>query len=72
MLLLTRKINQKIVIGDDIEITIIDMKEGHVKLGIKAPHNVSVMRKELYREVQDENKKAILDSEQMALPKIKL
>lgn len=55
MLILTRKTNQKIVIGENIEITIMEMKEGHVKLGIKAPHDVAVFRKELYREVQDEN-----------------
>ncbi len=72
MLLLTRKINQKIIIGDDIEITIIDMREGRVKIGIKAPHNVPVMRQELYSEVQNENKEAILDDAQMVLPNITL
>ena len=61
MLILTRKTNQKIVIGENIEITIIEMREGHVKLGIKAPHDVAVFRKELYREVQDENINATIN-----------
>lgn len=62
MLILTRKTNQKIVIGQNIEITIIEMKEGHVKLGIKAPCDVSVFRKELYRKVQDENIEATIET----------
>lgn len=60
MLILTRKTNQKIIIGENIEITIMEMKEGHVKLGIKAPHDIAVFRKELYREVQNENINAII------------
>ena len=60
MLILTRKTNQKIIIGENIEITIMEMKEGHVKLGIKAPHDIAVFREELYREVQNENINAII------------
>ncbi|MHC9541021.1 MAG: carbon storage regulator CsrA [Vulcanimicrobiota bacterium] len=56
MLVLTRKINQSIVIGNDVKITILDIKkEGLVSIGISAPKNVSVYRQEIYDEIQREN-----------------
>ncbi len=55
MLVLARKINESIMIGDDIEIVIIDIKGDQVKLGIKAPKSVAVHRKEIYDEIQKEN-----------------
>ncbi|MBP8986741.1 MAG: carbon storage regulator CsrA, partial [Spirochaetes bacterium] len=48
MLVLARKINESIMIGDDVEIVIIDIKGDQVKLGIKAPKTISVHRKEIY------------------------
>lgn len=47
MLCLTRKINQSIKIGDDIEIVVMEIKAGSVKLGVKVPQSVKVMRSEL-------------------------
>ncbi|MDQ2085100.1 carbon storage regulator CsrA [Herbivorax sp. ANBcel31] len=58
MLVLTRKKNQSIVVGDDIEITIVDVQGDQVRIGVNAPKNVSIHRKEIYLEIQDENKKA--------------
>jgi len=58
MLVLTRKKEQSIVIGDDIEITIIDVQGDQVRIGINAPKNVSIYRKEIYLEIIEENKKA--------------
>ncbi len=55
MLVLARKVNESIMIGDDIEIVIIDIKGDQVKLGIKAPKSVAVHRKEIYDEIQKEN-----------------
>jgi len=55
MLVLARKVNESIMIGDDIEIVIIDIKGDQVKLGIKAPKSVAVHRKEIYEEIQKEN-----------------
>lgn len=58
MLILTRKKDESIIIGDDIEIVVIDVGDGKVKLGIEAPRDVEILRKELYSSVQEENKKA--------------
>jgi len=58
MLVLTRKKNQSIMIDDNIEIIVVDVKSDQVKIGIKAPKKVSVHRKEVYEEIQMENKKA--------------
>jgi carbon storage regulator len=58
MLVLTRKKDQSIVIGDNIEITIVDVQGEQVRLGINAPKSVSIFRKEIYLEIQEENKKA--------------
>ena len=56
MLVLTRKKNESIVIGDDIEIVIVEISDDKVKLGIKAPKSMKVFRKELLQEVEQENK----------------
>ncbi|NLI57702.1 MAG: carbon storage regulator CsrA [Clostridium sp.] len=58
MLVLTRKKNESIVIGDNIEITVVDIQGDQVRIGINAPKNVSIHRKEIYLEIQSENKKA--------------
>ncbi|MDP9750555.1 MULTISPECIES: carbon storage regulator CsrA [Thermoanaerobacter] len=57
MLILTRKVGQAIIIGEDIEIKILEIEDGQIKLGITAPKNISVLRKELV-EIKDENLKA--------------
>ncbi|WML54750.1 carbon storage regulator CsrA [Neobacillus sp. PS3-12] len=61
MLVLTRKNGETIKIGDDIEITIISAKNDQVKIGIKAPKNIEVFRKELYEQIQSENQEASKD-----------
>ncbi len=59
MLVLTRKENESIVIGNNIEIKIIKTENGKVKIGIEAPKNVEINRKEVYEKIQNENKEAI-------------
>lgn len=54
MLLLTRRINETINIGDDITVTVLGVKENQVRLGITAPDNVKVYREEIYLRIQDE------------------
>ena len=59
MLIITRKKGESLMIGDDIEITISKIEDGSVKIGINAPKNVTILRKELYEEVEKENKEAM-------------
>jgi carbon storage regulator len=58
MLVLTRKKDQSIVINDNIEITVLDIQGDQVRIGINAPRSVSIHRKEVYMEIQQENKTA--------------
>ena len=55
MLVLSRRKDETIMIGDDVEITIVDVRGDAVRLGIKAPRDVSVHRKEIYDAIQAEN-----------------
>lgn len=59
MLALSRKVNESIMIGNDIEVTILDVKNDQVKIGIQAPKSVGIYRKEIYLQIQEENKKAV-------------
>lgn len=61
MLVLSRKNGEAIKIGEDIEITIIAAKNGNVKIGIKAPDNVEILRKEVFEQIQIENNNASKD-----------
>jgi carbon storage regulator len=58
MLVLTRKLHQSIVIGDGIEIVVLEIRGEQVRIGIKAPRDVKVHRKEIYDQIQDENRSA--------------
>ena len=58
MLILSRKTNQKIRVGDSIEITVIEVRGDQVKIGVEAPRSVKVFREEIYDEIQRENKAA--------------
>ena len=55
MLVLARKLNQSIMINDDIEVMILDIQGEQVKLGLKAPKSVKIFRKEIYESIQQEN-----------------
>lgn len=58
MLVLSRKKGQSIVVNENIEISIIDIQGDQVRIGINAPKNISIHRKEIFLEIQQENKKA--------------
>lgn len=62
MLILTRKTDQQIKIGDDITLTIIEIHDGQVRIGVEAPRNIKVFRQEVFNAIQEENKEAIVDS----------
>lgn len=54
MLILTRKIGESVVIGDNIEVTVLGTKGNQVRLGVNAPKEVSVHREEIYQKIQDD------------------
>ncbi len=58
MLILSRKVDESIIIDNDIEIKVIGIEEGKVRLGISAPKDIAIHRKEIYIQIQEENKKA--------------
>jgi len=55
MLILARKINESIMIGDQVEISVVDIRGDQVKIGIEAPLKVKIYRKEVYLAIQAEN-----------------
>jgi carbon storage regulator len=58
MLILARRIGESIMIGDQVEVSVIDIKGDQVKLGIKAPTQIKVYRREVYSAIQEENRAA--------------
>ena len=58
MLALSRKVNESIIIGNEIELTILEVKGDQVKIGINAPKSVPVYRKEIYVQIKEANKEA--------------
>lgn len=66
MLVLTRKPGEALMIGDDIEITIVSVSGDQIKIGIDAPKHVDIHRKEIYIQIGDENKSASAGVENLA------
>lgn len=60
MLVIGRKKGESLLIGDDVEITIVKIENGSVKIAINAPREISILRSELYKEVTDENQRAVV------------
>lgn len=58
MLALARKVNESIIINDNVEVTVLEIKGDQIKLGINAPKSVPIYRKEIYSQIQDSNKEA--------------
>ncbi len=63
MLALTRKVGESIIIGDNIELTVIAVTGDQIKLGIDAPRSVNIYRKEIFLQIQEENKSAAQTSD---------
>lgn len=60
MLVLTRRIGERLRIGTDIELVVLDVRGRDVRLGVSAPSNVSIHREEIYLKIQDNNRAAAL------------
>ena len=67
MLVLTRKSNQSIMIGDDIEVSVLSIMGEKVRIGIQAPRTIPVFRKEVYLEIQQEKAAGGRDEVEKAL-----
>lgn len=67
MLVLTRKPDQSIMIGGEIEITILEVRGEQVRVGIRAPRSIAIHRKEIFEEIRAENRSA-LDTPNVPLP----
>ncbi len=59
MLVLNRKPGESIIIGDNIEIKILEIQDGKIKIGIEAPKDIGILRKEVYDEIIAENKRSL-------------
>ena len=53
MLILTRRINEALKIGDDVSVTVLEIKGNQVRLGVKAPRHIAVHREEIYQRIQE-------------------
>jgi len=63
MLVLTRRANQSIIIGDDVVVTVLEVRGDQVRIGITAPRNVTVHREEVYRALHEANEDAATNSD---------
>ena len=66
MLILTRKTNEKIKIGNEITLSIIEIKGEQVKIGVEAPKEVKVFRQEVFNAIQNENRAAATSQESIS------
>ena len=55
MLVLTRKVGEKLLIGDDVVVSVVEVNRGSVRLGVEAPRHLSVFRYEVYERIREEN-----------------
>jgi len=56
MLILTRKVNETLMVGDDVSVTVLGIKGGQIRIGINAPRDVAVHRQEVYEKILQERK----------------
>ena len=68
MLYLTRKVGESVIINDNIEVTVVEVRGKTIKLGFTFPPDVNVLRRELYERIQEENRLAALAAKDGAAP----
>ena len=72
MLVITRKEGETVVLGGQIEVTVVSVDGNQVRLGFKAPSHVLIHRKELFERIQQTNREAIVNKETTRLPRISI
>ncbi|MCP5003404.1 MAG: carbon storage regulator CsrA [Planctomycetes bacterium] len=55
MLILTRKLGESVIIGDNIKLTVVEINRSHIKFGIDAPKDITIHREEVFEKIMDEN-----------------
>ena len=70
MLVLTRKAGESIVIGNEVVITVLEVRGGQIRLGVDAPRSLAVHRAEIYQRVLEENRAASMDASDDDVPDI--
>lgn len=58
MLILTRKLDESVIIGEDVQISIVEINKNNIKLGINAPKDITIYREEVFKKIQEENQLA--------------
>ncbi|MCD5415286.1 MAG: carbon storage regulator CsrA [Clostridiales bacterium] len=71
MLVLTRKKDESIIIDGNIEIKVLGIEDGKVRLGINAPKEIEIYRKEIYSEIEKQNKEAVVSKQNLEQNKLK-
>jgi carbon storage regulator len=67
MLILTRRVGETLIIGDDVEVTVLASKGNQIRIGVNAPKDVSVHREEIYQKIQSDGpKRLVADSRAVA------
>ena len=55
MLILTRKLGESIIIGENVQLSVVEINKNNIKIGINAPQNITIYRKELFEKIKEEN-----------------
>jgi len=71
MLVLTRKKDESIIIDGNIEVVVLALEDGKVRIGINAPKEIEIYRKEIYIEIENQNKEAVVSKQNLAQDKLK-
>ncbi|MGV8145779.1 MAG: carbon storage regulator CsrA [Alkaliphilus sp.] len=71
MLVLTRKNDESIIIDGNIEIKVLGIEDGKVRIGINAPKEIEIYRKEIYIEIENQNKEAVVSKQNLEQDKLK-